>query len=400
MTPFAEAYNLVIRHSRSFGTELLPLEEAVGLYLAEEIFADRDLPPFDRVTMDGIAIHSDALKMGLKRFKVSGIARAGEAVQNLPKTDQCFEVMTGAVLPNGADTVIRYEDISINGGIAALDKPVQAGKNIHGKGTDALKDSVLIPLNTQISPAEISILASVGKSKLLVHRRPKVILVSTGDELVEPEQVPEPHQIRKSNIYALSAALDKEGIVAEKIHLPDHPETIEKQLRSALERADVLMLSGGVSMGKFDYLPEVLGNLGVEKAFHKVAQRPGKPFWFGIHPEWKTTVFSFPGNPVSTFLNYHLYFRNWLRAGMGIQTKKTMVEMGQETVNSSDLTHFKLLRIEPEQGMLKGYPVPMNGSGDFLSLSRAHGFVQLEPSDKEYPPGCKLPFIPFKTNFL
>ena len=400
MTPFSEAYNTVIKHSRSFGTETLPLEKAVGLYLAEEIFADRDLPPFDRVTMDGIAIHSEALKMGLKHFKVTGIARAGEAVQNFSKTDECFEVMTGAVLPKGADTVIRYEDISISGGIARLDKPAQPGKNIHSKGTDALKDSVLIPLNTQISPAEISILASVGKGKLLVHRRPKVILVSTGDELVDPEQEPEPHQIRKSNIYALSAALEKEGIAAEKLHLPDHPETIEKQLRSALEAADVLMLSGGVSMGKFDYLPEVLGNLGVEKAFHKVAQRPGKPFWFGVHSELRTTVFSFPGNPVSTFLNYHLYFRDWLRAGMGIQTNNSMVEMGQETVNSTDLTHFMLLRIEMEQGQLKGYTVPMNGSGDFLSLSRAHGFVRLEPSETAYPAGCKLPFIPFKTDFL
>ncbi|WP_445382184.1 molybdopterin molybdotransferase MoeA [Robiginitalea sp. IMCC43444] len=400
MTPFAEAYNLVIKHNRSFGTELLPLEEAVGLYLAEEIFADRDLPPFDRVTMDGIAIHSDALKKGLKSLKVSGTARAGEAVQELPKKDECFEVMTGAVLPKGADTVIRYEDISIRAGLATLDKPVQAGRNIHRKGTDALKDSVLIPKNTQISPAEISILASVGKSSLLVHRRPKVILVSTGDELIDPDQVPEPHQIRKSNIYALSAALEKEGIVAEKIHLPDHPGTIEKQLRSALEQADVLMLSGGVSMGKFDYLPGVLWDLGVQKAFHKVAQRPGKPFWFGVHPKLKTTVFSFPGNPVSTFLNYHLYFRDWLRAGMGIQTNTSMVEMGQESANLTDLTHFKLLRIELEQGSLKGVLVPMNGSGDFLSLSRAHGFVKLEPSDKEYPAGCKLPFIPFKTNFL
>ncbi len=190
--------------------------------------------------------------------------------------------MTGAVLPNNANTVIRYEDVTVKNGIATINVDVlNEGQNVHDKGKDGKVGDLLIKQNTKISAAEIGVLATVGKSFVKVAKQPKVMIVSTGDELVGVDEFPLEHQIRRSNVFTLVSLLEKLNIPSETAHITDDKPVLKSKIKAYLQEYDVLLFSGAVSKGKFDFLPEVFDELGVEKLFHKVAQRPGKPFWFG-----------------------------------------------------------------------------------------------------------------------
>ncbi len=398
MIPFEEAFHIVMSHLPVLGTEQVPLSVATGRFLAEKVVTDRDLPPFDRVTMDGICICFQAYGSGQRAFRIAGEARAGSPGAQLADADTCLEVMTGAVLPRGADTVIRYEDLRIESGMAHITAPVTHGQNIHPKGSDAPKDTLLLIPGTRIGPAEVSTLASVGKANVLVYGLPRTTVLSTGDELVEVDQEPLPHQIRRSNVYALQSALQHQGIRPVLRHLPDHPDRIREGLQKALGESDALIISGGVSMGKYDFLPEILEELGVERYFHRVAQKPGKPFWFGIHRDSGCGVFSLPGNPVSTFLNFHLYFREWVWRASGRNREPSRVLLAEPLQNPGPLTVFKLARVVQREAGLLAIPVAMNSSGDFSSLTKADGFIRLEPGKDLYPAGSSLPFL-FFNNF-
>jgi molybdopterin molybdotransferase len=219
-------------------------------------------------------------------------------------------------------------------------------------------------------------------------------IVSTGNELVEVEEIPLPHQIRKSNIHTLYAALSVEGIVPTKLHLPDEKADIKKALYHTLKEHNAVLLSGGVSKGKFDFLPEVLEELGVEKIFHGVYQRPGKPFWFGIHRKTNTLVFSFPGNPVSTFANYNVNFKDWLRHSLGLPLPKINVILKEAVAAKGDLTLLLRVKITFHQGQLVATLVKENGSGDLCSLVDTDGFIVLEPKMDDYVVGELVPFVP------
>ena len=226
--------------------------------------------------------------------------------------------MTGAVVPFETDAVVMYEEVVIKDDIASLKKIPVRGQNIHQRGSDHLKGDVLIEKNTKITPAEMGILATVGKNRVLVQKLPRVAIISTGNELVDVEQHPLIHQIRKSNSYSLFGALQELGITPMLLHIADDIDLLRQKLSYVMDEMDVLILSGGVSKGKFDYIPQVLSELGAEKIFHRVAQRPGKPFWFGVNDNSKTLIFSFPGNPVSTYYNFYLYFKPWLLSSLGV----------------------------------------------------------------------------------
>lgn len=397
MIGYREAEKIIRNHIRDPGSEHISLELATGRYLAGSIAADRDLPPYDRATMDGIAINTRDIKPVQRDFTLQGMAPAGSPRLRLKRGGHCIEIATGAVVPEGADAVVRYEDLEKTDTGFRICTEVVPGQSIHRAGSDAGKGTPLLEPGTRIGPAEVAVLASVGIDRPFVKKLPVVTLVSSGDELVEVGATPEPHQIRKSNTWALRAALREFGITPGSLHLRDDPEAIRTALDRALRESTVLMLSGGVSRGKFDFIPDVLEALGVQKHFHRVAQRPGKPFWFGSHKKGECLVFSFPGNPVSTFLNYHLYFRDWLIRGFGGHTAQCEAILDTAIRNSTGLTHFRLVQIEERDGMLYARETPMNSSGDFLSLARADGFVRIEPADSEYGRGTKVRLIPFKS---
>ncbi|SNR68168.1 molybdopterin molybdochelatase [Maribacter sedimenticola] len=396
MISFDQAYTHVLEHTLELGVEVVPLMQSLQRVLAEDICADRDFPPFDRATKDGIAInYSDHINTD-HIFQIEGVAAAGAPQQELRTVGNCVEVMTGAVVPKNTDTVIMYEHISITDNVAVINEKVTKGQNIHYKGSDEKAGAVLLTKGIKITAAEIGVMATVGKSYVTVKANPKITTIATGNELVEVDAVPLPHQIRKSNTITLEAALQTRAIPTNTLHLIDNKEALSKSLQTALEQNDVLLLSGGVSKGKFDFIPEVMESLGVEKVFHRVAQRPGKPFWFGVHKELKTVIFSFPGNPVSTFANFHVYFLPWLHKCWNIPVANQYIKLSGEIHIKPPLTRFIQVCTKREKGGIYAVPISENGSGDLLSLSKSNGFICLQPREKGYRSGELVAFISTK----
>lgn len=389
MTTVEQAEKLILARLFDYGEELVPFEEALGGVLAEPVNADRDLPPFNRVTMDGIAIDYHAIEGGIKTFKIKATQAAGEEPVEIEAPDECIEIMTGAVLPASANMVIRYEDVDIKAGIATLKAAgLKRGQNLHLRAADKKSGELLVPPGQKVTPAVISIAASVGKTHLPVKKMPRVVIISSGDELVDVNQTPLPYQIRKSNSYMIKAVLQQQGLHADVLHIPDEPEITREQIGNCLQNYDVLLLSGGISMGKFDYIPQALENLQVEKVFHKVAQRPGKPFWFGSYQD-RVLVFAFPGNPVATFMCLNRYFLLWLRATLGVAPQPPLYAvLGRDFEFMPALQYYLQVKLQSDiQGRLIATPVEGNGSGDFANLAGTEAFLELPPERNEFKKG-------------
>ena len=380
MISVAQALQTVLNSTQGFGVEEVPFLKSVGKVLKEDIVADRDFPPFNRVSMDGIAINHRFFEHGIIDFNVEGIQAAGAEQKTMTIDSNCMEVMTGAVLPINTDTVIRYEDVQIKNGIASINLNIlELGKNIHSKGKDRIQGDLLIEKNTIISAAEIGVIATVGKATVKVAKTPKVIIVSTGDELVEVNENPLAHQIRRSNAFTLVSLLKKLGIKAKTSHIADDKEVLQQKIANYLKKYDVLIFSGAVSKGKFDFLPAVLAELKVEKLFHRITQRPGKPFWYGVKNN--KPVFAFPGNPISTFVNCLAYFYPWYYKSVGIKVKEEMAILGEDVSFKPSLTYFLQVKLENKFGHLVAFPITGNGSGDLASLIKTDAFIQL-PNDR------------------
>lgn len=377
------ALEILAQHTIDFGTEEIALSDSLNRVLKENWSSDRDLPPYDRVTMDGIAINFQSYAKGIRSFPVEGIAAAGMEQQHLQNAQNCLEVMTGAVLPLNSNTVIRYEDLSIENGIARINvNTIKQQQNVHFKGEDRKANTIVIPTNTSISTAEIGVGASLGKSRVKVAKLPKVMVISTGDELVGIEEQPKAHQIRRSNVYRLLTSLKAHKISADDTHLNDDPKEIRAQLATFLTTYDVIILSGGVSKGKFDYVPEILAELGVTKLFHRVKQRPGKPFWFGQYKK-TCTIFALPGNPTSSFLCTQRYFLPWLHhTQTGRFPKVPHAILAQAVEFKPYLTYFLEVKLDyNEKGQILATPIKGNGSGDIANPVNADAFIEL-PSGK------------------
>lgn len=384
-----EVIEIIQNNTENFGFEKIDFIDSVGRILAEDILADRDFPPFNRMSMDGIAIKFSAYENGQTSFIIEGVQSAGKGQLSLKDDNACLEAMTGGVLPKNTDTVIQYEWLDIKEGVAYLnfdsfDKTkLTADKNVHSQGQDKQKGDVLISKGIKISSAEIGVFATVGKSQVLVKKNPKVAIVSTGDELVAVNEIPNSAQIRRSNVWTMVSLLKENGIKADSLHLADDKVVLKEKITDLLKKYDVLMFSGAVSKGKFDFLPEILNDLGVEKLFHRVKQRPGKPFWFG--KKERTTVFAFPGNPVSTFVGCVKYFMPWYRKSIGLEEEVTaMAVLAKDFSFKPELHYFLNVTIsEDDLGTRFAYPELGNGSGDLASLSNADGFLEL-PDDREH----------------
>jgi molybdopterin molybdotransferase len=389
MTTVEEAEKLILAQKRDYGTESLPFEQTLGRVLAEDIKTDRDLPPFNRVTMDGVAINYQAIQNGIHTFHIKATQAAGDEPVAINGLDECVEIMTGAVLPASANTVIRYEDVEIRAGKAIIQvQDIKYGQNLHLQGVDKKQGDVLASLGRMITPAIISLAASVGKTHLLVKKMPRVVIISSGDELVDVHQIPSPYQIRKSNSYTMRAVLKQHALAADILHIPDDPEITRQQIQQCLQNYDVLLLSGGISMGKFDYIPQALEDLQVQKIFHKVAQRPGKPFWFGGHQNG-TIVFAFPGNPVATFMCLHRYFLTWLRSVLGLAEQLPVYAvLNKDFQFQPALKYYLQVKLSSnQQGQLMASPVEGNGSGDFANLADTDAFLELPLERSDFKKG-------------
>jgi molybdopterin molybdotransferase len=387
MITVEEAEKIILAELRDYGVEIMPFELTLGRVLAENIKADRDLPPFNRVTMDGVAVNYNAIENGVNSFHIKATQAAGDPPAEVHEADHCIEIMTGAALPSSVDTVIRYEDLEIRAGLASIlvdHNHIKKGQNIHFQGRDKKQHDIVAESGQIISPAIISLVASVGETELRVKKLPKVVIISSGDELVEVEQTPLLYQIRRSNNYTVKAVLQQHNIDAAMLHIPDDPEITKRLIQQCLLNYDVVLLSGGISMGKFDYIPKALEELNVQQLFHKVDQRPGKPFWFGKHDNG-VVVFAFPGNPVATFMCLHRYFLTWLQATLGLKPQPAVYAILDRDFNFQPaLKYFLQVRLQVnEHGQLMATPIEGNGSGDFANLADTNAFMEL-PLEKNH----------------
>ncbi len=361
-------------------------------HLAINIMADRDYPPFDRVMMDGIAVDYEAYQQGLRDFKIVGVAAAGEAAKILNHKEHCFEVMTGAPLPKGASLVIPYEHLELASGVAKIVKELQRAKmeSIHLKGSDCKRGELVLKSGVALNGPHQGIASSMGE-EFSFSPSSRLLIISTGDELVDIGTQPLEHQIRRSNAYAIRQSLKLNGFSDVTLnHLKDDPNLISDHYLENAEKYDVLIYSGGVSKGKFDYLPNVWSELGVKKIFHEVAQRPGKPLWFGVDEKRNCRVVGLPGNPVSSLVCLHRYV---------IPKKSMYARLSEEIIFKKDLTYFIPVKLEYRaDGSLLAHPMRIKNSGEFTALAESDGFLELPAEQSVFSPGEVFSYWPWRIN--
>ena len=398
-----KAHDLIPTRCKKVDVERVPLAKATGRVLCEPVRADRSIPPFNRSAMDGYAVRSaDFVDGRAELTKIADIPAGTEWDGRLGK-GQCASIMTGAPVPKGADAVVKVEQTKTRGDRVLLDEPkVGPWHNIHRRGADARKGQVLIPRGRPIGQGEIGVASSVGAHELQVSRRIDVGVLSTGREVVRPSVTPTPYQIRDANGPTLLSALStlpwcrshSFGIA------PDSEKPLERLIRKALDRCDVLLVSGGVSMGEFDLVPDVLSRLGVRQAFHGLAIRPGKPVWFGASESGKL-VFGLPGNPVSVRVSFREFvthaLRRMARFAEAIPPALTL-PLAEDFKKKHDLTAFSLGHIIDGPNGSQVQPVPHEGSGDFVSAALSDGVFVVPADAKSVKAGELVEFHAWHTH--
>jgi molybdopterin molybdotransferase len=388
LTP-AQADELIGQQLPCLPIDSLPLAQCAGAILRENIYAERDQPPFDRVAMDGIALDSTSARAG-SLLRIQATQAAGDPPLTLEDSGACIEIMTGAVLPHGCDAVIPVEQLTLEPGLARLGAQApQPWQNVHRRASDTRQGALLLSAGTLLAAPEVAIAASAGMARVRVSSQPRLAVISTGNELIEPGEAILAHQVRRSNVYGIVAALRAHGF--ERVgddHLRDDAAELKRRLRFHLDTHDVLILSGGVSAGRFDLVPSALEELGVRVIFHHIAQRPGRPMWFGIAPQG-ATVFALPGNPVSTLVCLARYVIPALFTAMGrAPAAPEKMALGEEVTVQAKLVHFLPVRIELDDwGRAWARSCPTNGSGDFTALAGTDGFAEVPPGPNTYPRG-------------
>ncbi len=393
----SEAREHIDAHLPSVPTITCPLDKCAGRVLREAITADRPLPPFNRSMMDGYALRAADVQ-SVEAFTVTVQAPAGTPAQTIGnQAGACAEIMTGAVVPSDADCVVPYEvtEKLPNGRIRLLTPSDHtAGNCIHFLGSDHAAGKVLLPANVHLGSREIAIAATCGHAELQVTKIPSISIVSTGDELVDVTAAPEAHQIRRSNDLSIETALANAQLHAnERTHLPDDAAISKAQLAQLIEANTFLIISGGISMGKKDYIPETLDELGLQNQFHGVTQKPGKPFgfWSNAH----CAVFTLPGNPLSTLVALHHYVIPAIHKAMGASDGPAprMVQLAEPVKARDDITIFLPIKLGANN---TAHSYPAQNSGDLVRILQSDGYIELPPkAEKSYTAGETFEFHPW-----
>ena len=391
MLTTTEAQQAIFDAMSEFPAVTVPGNQAVGAILRQTVVAERDQPPFDRVMMDGIALSHADIAAGQRELPVQAMQAAGDAALQL-EAGHCIEIMTGAALPAGADCIIPVERIVVNGNMAVIEDGYAAQRDqfIHPRASDHAAGTTLLTPGKRITPMDIAILASAGLRDVAISRKPAISIISTGNELVAPGSPIEPQQIRLSNGPAIEAMLVQHGYDnCAQEHLADDIEALRERIAGHLGNADVLILSGGVSMGKADFVPQVLADLGVKVVFHRVSQRPGKPMWFGIGPQ-QQAVFALPGNPVSALVCCRHYVLPALdTAAAAMAPLPEFAALAADVTFTPDLTCFQPVRVlSNAAAQTLAVPVKTNTSGDFTALSATDGYAELDRDQSHFAAGA------------
>ncbi|MBL0077546.1 MAG: molybdopterin molybdotransferase MoeA [Bacteroidetes bacterium] len=384
MQSIQNALQLILSNKRNFGTETVSIHDCLDRILAEDIFADRDYPPFNRATMDGYAIISQDINIGKNNLlKITDTIHAGEAKQFALESGNCIKIMTGAPVPKRANAVIRIEDTHINGNEIHFNvKQVKENQNIAIQGEDARKGDLLIKKGTKLNPNSISVLAVTGHAKLEVYKLPNIAIVSTGNEIVAVESVIQPHQIRDSNVHTLKNSLLNYCISAIQTALIVDDKIALTNTLSELLNTDIIIISGGVSKGDADYVPEILKHLGVIEIFHRVSIKPGNPLWFGKMPNGGV-VFGLPGNPISVQVGYKVFIESFIRKCFDMEPIEPIFLplLGEKSKKSNFTEYFpcKLTHENKKSGLAIN---KMNTSGDISTTNNSDG-IAIHPSEKQ-----------------
>jgi len=394
MLSTAEALRKILAAMPTLPTEKVQNPACCGRILRQVVRAERDQPPFDRVMMDGIAIRHEDFSTGTRRFPVQATQYAGDAALVL-EPGHCIEIMTGAPVPENADCIVPVERLTIGDGMAVIEDGCDARQNqhIHPRGSDHARGTYLLNPGKWITPMDVAVIASAGLTEVEVSRQPAIRVISTGNELVPAGRAIQDHQVRQTNGPAIEAMLGRHGFTnCLDEHLSDEPDRLRDRIGRHLEAADVLVLSGGVSMGKADHVPDVLAELGVEVLFHKVSQRPGKPMWFGKAPGGQV-VFALPGNPVSALVCCRQYVIPALERASGAPARTPeFASLANPVSFPPELTCFQPVRLVSNAvGNVLAMPVKTNTSGDFAALSGTDGYVELAREQSRFPTGTPVP---------
>jgi molybdopterin molybdotransferase len=381
MIPVAEAIRIVVERAEPLAAERVPLDEALGRVLAEEVFADTDLPPFDRAQMDGYAVRSADLRETPARLRVVGEAAAGGGWRGTLHAGEAVRIMTGAPLPEGADSVQQVEVTreEAGGAFVLVERATEPGQFYVPRASEIREGERVLSAGEEINAARMAVLASFGYAEVPVRRRPRVAVLATGTELVQVAERPGEDQIRDSNSYSLTAYARLAGAVVERLPFAgDDPDLLRVEIEGAAARSDVLVLSGGVSMGRYDFTKGALHALGAELFFERVALRPGKPTVFARLPGG-ALVFGLPGNPVSVSVTFNLFARTALRAMQGASVAAPFEEtavLARDGRGAAERASYlpAALSTDPE-GRLLAEPLKWGGSSDFVAFARADALV-------------------------
>ena len=398
MIPISEALKIIERETRSLKTETIDLENSIGRVLAENVVADMDLPPFDRSQMDGFAVKSKETKITPAKLKIIGESAAGKGFDGVIKPGEAVRIMTGARVPEGADAVQKIELTKETGGFIEILETTKAAQNINGFASEIKKGAKIFGQGEPINGQMIAAIASFGYAKIKVFRQPRVSVLSTGSEIVNVSETPRKDQIRNSNSIMLKIFVEKAGAATKVLPLVrDDLKALEKTIKTASRNCDVLIISGGVSVGDYDYTKPALRNAGAEIFFEKVSLKPGKPTVFAKLN--KTLIFGLPGNPVSSAVTFHLFARpailrmqsatdSRLKKGFAVVADKIKAAKERDSV-------LPALVVADEKGKLIIESLRFNGSSNFIAFARANALVFV-PQGKNLETGdvSEIMFLP------
>jgi molybdopterin molybdotransferase len=398
MITVASALSLILEQAKTFEAEQMPLQNCIGRTLAEDIYADRDYPPFNRSAMDGYACRSQDIPE-FDYFRVIEEIHAGAFSAQMVLPGTCARIMTGAPVPQGADVVIKIEDskaVSGQENISFTISNIRSGANISRQGEDCIKGDLLIENGTMINTGVYSTLAALGKSDVMVYKIPKVTIISTGNELKNIGEAVAHFQIRDSNSFSIESFLNEYKIpIHAKYIVRDDPEALMKVI-SAVQDSGIIFFSGGVSMGNADFVPAILKETGVKNLFHKVQVKPGKPLWFGI-TDRKAAVFALPGNPFSVQVALKIFAEPYLRCCMGLQPLAGLrLPLSIPKIKKTTFEEYFPCRLVNKSVTL-AEPVYFNGSGDISAMLGTHGIARHPAGSDNLEGGSVVDFFPWRA---
>jgi len=397
MIEFEKALSDILKHTKELTTEHVPLGDSVGRTLMEDIYSKIDMPPFNKSAMDGYTLKAADAKEIPAKLKSIGSIQAGQTFLKKVKFGECAKIMTGAGLPKDTNSVVMVENTQQFEDRVKITKGVKKWENVCFKGEDIKRGQKVLGKGMVISTSDVALLATVGKDFVKVTRKPKVAVLNTGGEIIPLGRKLGKGKIYNSNGPQLLTLLKSDRISSRYLGIAkDRPEALTKAIQEGL-KYDILLVSGGVSMGDYDIVPDILENLKVKKIFHKVNIKPGKPLFFGTRGGG--IVFGIPGNPVSNFLTYYLFIRPALRKMMGHRMPAPRIEEGileEAFRRKPGRKHFVLVKISNKMNRYYLIPVESHGSADIMSLSRADGFMIVDGNTLSVKAKTRVKFITWK----